>query len=48
MSGQRWRNRPEMKEYLNPQTLFRPSHFERYLVEARSAQERKASSSESS
>ena len=34
---QRWKDKPEMREHLNPQTLFRPSHFERYLVEARAS-----------
>ena len=29
-----WGDNPEMREYLRPQTLFRPSNFESYLNEA--------------
>lgn len=29
-----WADNPEMREYLRPQTLFRPSNFESYLNEA--------------
>lgn len=42
---ERWKNKPEMREHLNPQTLFRPSNFERYLVEARAAQGDKVTAS---
>jgi uncharacterized phage protein (TIGR02220 family) len=27
----KWKNDPKMNEYLRPETLFRPSHFESYL-----------------
>ncbi len=36
----RWKDKPEMLEHFNPTTLFRPSNFERYLVEARADGER--------
>lgn len=42
---ERWKNKPEMREHLNPQTLFRPSNFERYLVEARAARGDKVTAS---
>lgn len=31
----RWKDKPDMVEYFNPVTLFRPSNFEKYLTEAR-------------
>lgn len=45
---ERWKNKPEMREHLNPQTLFRPSNFERYLVEARAARGDKVAASKES
>lgn len=29
-----WQSNPEMRKYLTPETLFRPKHFDRYLVES--------------
>ncbi len=34
---QRWKNKPDMLQHFNPDTLFRPSKFELYLTEAKDA-----------
>ena len=31
----RWKDEEQMREYFNPVTLFRPTNFERYLIEAK-------------
>ncbi len=33
----RWKNNPEMRQHFNPDTLFRPAKFEKYLTEAKDA-----------
>ena len=33
----RWKNKPDMLQHFNPDTLFRPSKFELYLTEAKDA-----------
>jgi uncharacterized phage protein (TIGR02220 family) len=38
-----WANKPEMREYLKPETLCRPSHFSKYLEEAYAAKNQQAS-----
>ena len=32
-----WKNKPDMRQHFNPETLFRPANFERYLTEAKYA-----------
>lgn len=38
-----WAKKPEMREYLKPETLCRPSHFSKYLEEAYAAKSQQAS-----
>lgn len=38
-----WANKPEMREYLKPETLCRPSHFLKYLEEAYAAKNQQVS-----
>lgn len=44
---QRWKDKPDMMEHFNPETLFRPTKFEKYLNEAKARRDTEADTGES-